>query len=54
MVSKTPFKTPREKRMNKYYMSFLNSNKIIDEMFIERFKKHVEVIRKENPIYNQN
>lgn len=47
-------KTEREKCLNLIYMGWLKDSKIIKQSIVSRFKKDVEEIRNENPIYNKN
>ena len=51
-LSQVP-KTDKEKRLNLIYMGWLKHSEIIPNFIITRFKKDVEEIRKENPIYNE-
>jgi|688.fasta_scaffold508113_2 hypothetical protein len=47
-------KTQKEKRLNLVYMGWLKSIDLIPNTVVIRFKKDVEEVRKENPIYNKN
>ncbi len=57
ITPKVPFKTNLETELNYYYMEKIKKydkeRKHIPESVIIEFKKHVEEIRKENPIYKE-
>lgn len=46
-------KTEREKCLSLIYMGWLKHSKFIKQSVVSRFKKDVEEIRNENPIYNK-
>lgn len=47
----TPPKTPKEAILSEHYKEVLSYYEIVPQVIIDAFKKHVEEIRKENPIY---
>jgi hypothetical protein len=49
----TPFKTDKEQRLNDVYMMWLRSSRPTPQSIIARFKKDVEEIKIENPLYNE-
>jgi hypothetical protein len=51
-LSEVP-KIDKEKRLNLIYMGWLKHYQNIPDFIISRFKKDVEEIRSENPIYNE-
>ena len=54
MVLEVP-KTDRERNLNDVYMRWIKSYGIVPKSVLNRFKKEVEEIRKENKIYkNKN
>lgn len=46
-------KTDRERNLNDVYMRWLKSDCVIPKSVLNRFKKDIEEIRKENHLYNQ-
>lgn len=49
----TPFKTDKEQRLNSIYTMWLRSDQPTPQSVIARFKKDVEEIKTENPLYNE-
>jgi len=47
-------KTEQEIKMNNFYMKAIILNQPIEQGLIDEFKRDVEQIRLENPIYNEN
>ena len=47
-------KTEQEIKMNNFYMDLIRLDQPIPQNLIYDFKKYVEIIRRENPIYNTN
>ena len=46
-------KTYKEMGLNQYYMKFIEDRTYVPEIVVRSFLADVEIIRKENPIYNE-
>lgn len=48
-----PHKTPLEKDLSIYYQSEMKRYDIVPQHVIDAYRRHVEIIRLENPLYNK-
>lgn len=53
VLKKVPNKTEKEKQLRDYYMYFISDSEGVSQSVINDFKKDVDEVMKENPLYDK-